>query len=636
MKKAFRFVLVVDGASFEVDPLGVDGVKLKSEREGENIFFRRKLGGTLKFIKADFSLLYALETSENRCGDIKLSIERLCGGLYRPEWEGTLSLNEVKWNVSRCEAEVQVRPNDAYRCIIDNYSKEYNILEVPTTSAVAASVPLAHEFEFITVDKDDADFQDRTDVNTWAVFLEIRNWQNGTTLSGGKRASDNVMFRQVQNKPYIGGVAQDFSADGWEVIIDDPLNQSAIYGRQPAIPGFTSFLYEQDGDFYGKYPNLLQWNCGDMPDLTKYIVVNPFNINCIDIRKNRYEVRSVTLIWEFGTFYFSRNRNFLDSLRFLVEKTCSSLAPQNSSALSNFFTTPTNYATGSANKLRDLHIAQKTDITNYKSSEAATKGMVSLKKMLDDLRSMFDVYWFINASGKFQIEHISYFTSFGVVDFTVPQYERNLAGKFAYEYESSKMPRFEKLTFAEADGDDFKEGVIEYSGACVSYDEGSDTKEKNVTEFTTDLDLLVVNGENVNKKGLVLIAQSNGQVDYEIGDLTGRMLINGHLSAANLLKNYHTHSRILINGTRNGKAAVFSSVLKTKKQVAFSVDNCCELELNPFFQYITNVSENGSLASSELSLKTGSATVEILHETSGSGFAVSSRQFDDSFDDSFR
>lgn len=635
--KRFRFILSVNGISTEVNPLGIDSVKLKSEPEGENIFFRRKFSGTLKLQKEDFALLYALEKSESRCNDILFNVEKLCGGIYRLEWPGTFSLNEVKWNVSRCEAEIQVRPNDVYRCILDNYSKEHNLLEVPVSTAVQASVSTTGEFQFLFTYLDDGSFDQRDDVSTWATFLEIRNWQDGTVFSAGRHANEDIKFRQIQNKPYVNGQAEDLSQDGWQIINDDPANQIAYYARPPAVPGFKPFVYTHDDDFYGKYPDLLQIDCNDGFDPNKFILVKVGNGNCIDIRTKKADQRLVSLIWEFGTFYFTRNRNFLDSLRFLVQKTCPEVAPQNSADLSQFFSLPVNYVTNKTNKLRNMLIAQKSDVINYKSSEAATKGMMNLKTALDELRMMFDVRWFINAAGKFQIEHISYFSSIGVLDFTEEKYALNVAGKFAYEYERAKMPRYERLKFSEATIEDFKEGLIEYSGACVNYDEGQDTKEETISTFTTDLDTLVINGENASKTGFVLMVQAGGQVDYESGDLTGATLANGHLSAANLLKHYHNHLRIMASGKRNNKPAIFASVLKTKKQVSFSVDYCCDLELHPFFRYITEVSSNGSLASSELNLKTNVATIETIHETAGSGLAViGGRQFSDSFDDSFR
>lgn len=634
--KAFRFILIINGTSYEVDPIGVDGAKLKSEPEGENVFFRRKLSGSLKFVKSDFALLYALETSEERCADVFLNLEMLCDGAWRLEWQGVFSLNEVKFNVSKCEATVQARPNDAYRCVIDHYNKEYNILEVPVSEAIAANVGTSGTFEFLQILHEDLD--DLEDRDSWGTFLEMRYWIDGSGADKGYYSTRDILFRQVLVSPYVNGEPEDLSQDGWFIVAPNDASQMTTYGRPPEIPGFTPFVYRYKSEFYGKYPDLLQWNCGDLPDPAKYVVVrvDSGTPDCVNIPTKRFEDRYVTLIWEFGSFYFTRNRNFLDTLRFLVQKTCPAVAPQFSSQLSEFFSGNINYATGATNKLKGLLLAQKTDIINYKSSEAATKGIISLKKVLDDLAAMFDVHWFINAAGKFQLEHISYFENVGFIDFTVEKYKRNLAGKFEYEYETAKMPRYEKLTFTEAAGDDFKEGVIEYQGACVNYEEGQDIKEKSVSNFVTDLNLLVVSGESVAKNGFVLMAQSNGQIDYEVGDLTGSLLTNGHLSAANLLKNYHKHNRVLSTGLRNGKPAIFASVLKTKKQVSFSVDYSCELEINPFFRYITNVSENGSLAASELNLKTGTVTIETIHETYGSGFNVSGRQFDDSFDDSFK
>jgi hypothetical protein len=640
MNQPFKYFLIVNGSRIEVNPLGVDRVRLRMEKEGGNIFFRRKLIGSYTFTNTDFDLLFSLERSGSRCAAVYFEIERFCSGNYVSEWLGVFSLNDVKWNLSLCQATVTPKVNDAYRCILENYGKEYNILDVPKAFPVSANIQVSGEFEFLFVYNASGDFELRSDFATWSTFLEIRNWQNGTTTNAGRRANEDVKFRQITKRLIPSTVSEreelsaQMAADGWAYISETSTHIN--YARQPAVPGFVPYIYKHDDDFYDKYPDLLQWNCGDLPDPSKYIVVKGRSAdNCLDIRTKKGDERLVTLIWEFGTFYFDRNRKLLDVVNYLVDKTCPSAKPGTVNALSDFLTLPVNYATGKENKLQNLLISHKSDIINYKSSEPAKKGMISLKNLLEGLRTAFDLYWFLNDAGQFQLEHRSYFEAQGVIDLTIPEFGQYLAGAEVYSYETEKMPRFEKLTFADAAGDDFTQGVIEYSGACVNYEEGQDTQEENVTQFTTDINNLLINGANASLSGFVLLAHQYGVLIQEPGEVTGITQVNGHLAAANLMKHYHRHQRVLLSGRVNGKPTVFESALKTKKQTPLSIPACCSLDFSPYYSYITNIGSAGELQYAELNLKTNMVTAEIVHEVTIAGDSVSDRQFDNSFDDSF-
>lgn len=620
----FRFKLTLLGVERLASPLNTAGVKIKSEKEGANVFFRTKLSGSLRFIETDYDALNSLEQSSERCADVFFTVERYCGGVYTPFWQGVFSLNEVKWNHSRCEAVVQPRPNDAYRKIIDFYTKEFNVLDLPATDAVTAKIDLNEQFEFISTSNEGA-IADNEDADTWLLFLKMNYWIDGNLTNKGRRNETCVWFRTVTTRPFFNGIAPELN--GWTLINENQSTKVAKYAKKPAIYNFTAYQYGSKGAF-NHYQDLKQINCGAPFDGANWILIP----ECLNIREKIVDDRPRQLIWRFGAFTFNRNRRLLDVLSFLVGKVSPDVAP----VASEFFTDPVNYATGMPNKVRNLLIAQKSDIISSRSSEAAKKGMLSLKNILDDLRMMFNVYWFLDAEGKIRLEHISYFESIGSEDFTVPKYAKHLEGKNAYEYQTDKMPRFEKLIFSDAANEDFQEGLIEYASSCVNYQEGQDTSEQTVSRISTDIENIIVSGDEGSREGFVLISHDgSGNIYSESGDITGVSRINGHLSAANLMRNYWLHNRVLISGLLNGRATNFRSVIKTKKQDSFSVPLCCALEINPFFKYITNVGSNGSLLTSEIDFKTQQVTLEIIHETGGSGLAQIARQFDDSFDDSF-
>lgn len=628
MNKDFRYKISYQGGFRYMDPLNANGTKIKTEKEGENVFFRSKLSGSLKFIKEDFGVLLSLELSGGRCTELLLDVDRFCGGAYVPFWKGTFSLNEVKWNLSKCEAQVQARPNDAYRKVIDYYSKEFNVLELPATDTVAAKLDLDQQFAFLSLpNAEEVGNYEHSD--TWALFLQMNYWIDGNLTHKGKYNTTAIFFRTTTTRPFINGAPPELS--GWTIIDENQDTQVATYAKKPDIYNFQPYRYDSKAAF-NHYQDLYQIPCGGDYDEENWLLIP----DCLNIRKKITEDRNMQIVWRFGSFQFNRNRKLLDVVKFLLSKTAPEVEPAAASEISEFFTLDTNYATGETNKVKNILIAQKSDIISSNSSEAAKKGMISLKNLLDDLRAIFQVYWFLDAEGKFRLEHISYFEDLETVDFTEEKYKHNLEGKLAYEYETSKMPRFEKLIFSDAENEDFREGIIEYVSSCVNYQEGQDKKETTISRISTDIENLIISGNSGSREGFVLISHDNaGKVLKEIGDISGTETINAHLSAANVMRNYWLHNRVLFSGIMNGKVTEFLSVVKTKKQVPFTVPLNCELEINPFFTYITNLGNKGSLFSSEIDFKSNSITLEIIHETTGSGIADLLRQFDDSFDLSF-
>lgn len=635
----FRYTLTFKDIQQNAEPLGVDKAKIKYEKPSDCVFFRQKITDKLTFKGEEFKFLHAIEKSGERCEEIGLQIDAYCQGVYTPRFSGYFSLNDVDWNIDKGTAVVAPKSNDVYRPFLENYSKQHNILEVAQTYPVTAKLDAAGTFEFILTG---VGATPATDPDTWKLFLQVNYWIDGTVTQRGTRHETDMHFRLVRTEPLVNGEAQDLSASGWAVVSED--GTKAKYAKQPDIYNFKPYKWGAQGDF-DNYPSLIQISPNTPFDSTRYIDVTAgFTNGTWNVRTDINDDRYIKVLWEFGAFTFTRNRKILDVVRYLVTKTTEKLdylpdalnfLPATDQELSEFFTSNTNYATNQPNKLKELYIAQKSDILSYNSSEAATKGMLSLKELTDMLRNCFKVYWFINDLGKFQLEHISYFENTATVDLTAPAFAAYVKGTNAYEYDKGKMPRYERLKFEESDAADFREGVIEYGGVCVNYEEGQDTASISVSRLNNDIEQLLTSSESMSKDGFVLLIKDGTAIAKEAGDATGRLYHNGHLSAANLLKNYHLWDRVLPTGVLNGKLTTFKSVLKTKKQISLSVPACCNT-FSPYARYITSVSSKGSLDTMEITLKDGLAKLDILHEVTGDGAAAITRQFDDSFNLSFK
>ncbi|WP_187260735.1 hypothetical protein [Pontibacter beigongshangensis] len=629
-----RYFLTIAAERLEVFPYEAHKLKLVTAREKDQIFYRTKLTGEAVFVKSDFDLLLAVEQSAERCLEIGFEIEKKCSGVWEVVWKGYFSCNDVKWDLSKCDASVTPLPDDEYRSILENYSKEYNVL--PGTTPVSASVKLDLEadFEFLFTNYDEQPVQD---AGTWAEFIHMNYWVDPSFL-GGDHFNGKIWFRMLRRLRRENGVPVDLSGGGWSIVAEYPETDEAKYAKAPDLYQFKPFDWNSKGNFT-RYPELLQIDCGAAYDTSRYINVTALlqGVNlqngCLNMFRKMNEDRYVQILWDFGTLTYSRNRAFTDIVRRLVELTATpDLLPASDVALSRFFNDELNYVTEAPNSLRGMHVASLSDVVGYNSSEPATKADWSLKKLLDTLRSMFRVYWDIE-QGKIRLEHESFYQLQGEKDLTV--HEKHLRGTKSYEYVKEDMPRFQRLLFSNAFNQDFEKGEIEYGGVCVTKDEGKDTDETTITEVTTDLEYLITSGGNTGQKGFVFMLISEGQVLKERGDLSGLFYPNAGLSAANLVKNYYTHNRVLENGAVNRIIRIFKSVKKTRKQATLTVPVCCE-KINPFARFISTLSANAELESMSYNLITGDAELVLLHDTTGTGHINLGRQFDDSFDDSFR
>lgn len=637
----YRYFLYIDGVEIPVKPLETAKLKKVTAREREQIFYRTKLSGSLVFEGADYQQLLLVENSELRCSEIKFRIEKKCGGVWSEDWKGYFSCNDVKWDLSKCRATVNPFPDDEYRHILQNYSKEYNILPVtePVIARVKLDLQADFEFKFIT-------HGEIPDGSTWALFLEGTYFIKGTLTRKGTHFNQDIYYRLVRRENKVAGEAQELN--GWQVV--EETSSTVTYAKAPDLYNFTPYKWDTVykavfGDWdtfqpFAYYPDLIQVDCGTPYDETRYIDVTAgksddemCSVGCWNVRTKINESRCVKVLWEFGKFSFTRNRKFMDVVRYLATATAGpELVTGTDAEISRFFNEPLNYVTEMPNTLTGLQVATLSDVIGYSSSEPARKGEWSLKKLLDNLRQMFRVFWDIH-EGKLRIEHESFYQLQGEKDLTV--YPQHIAKTDAYEYVKSKMPRYQRLVFSSANNEDFERGVIEYGGVCVSMEEGEDTEEWTVTDITTDLEYLIVSGGTTAQKGFVLMLVQDGQIVKEKGALTGLLMPNAGLAAANLVSDYYTHNRVLENGIVNRNIRIFKSVQKTKKQVSLNVPICCEL-VNPYARFISTLGANAELETMSETLVTGGVEITLLHDTTGKLPLRLGRQFDDSFSHSFR
>lgn len=200
----------------------------------------------------------------------------------------------------------------------------------------------------------------------------------------------------------------------------------------------------------------------------------------------------------------------------------------------------------------DLYITQKSNILAGDYSQPAQKAPITLKMVTDMLRDCFRAYWYVE-DGKFKIEHIQWFKNGGRYygspaishDLTVEKVTRNgkpwAFGTSQYEYNKPTMP--ERYQFGWMD--DVTRAFEGYPIEILSkYVTPGNIEEINVSNFTTDIDYMLLNPGGCSKDGFALMAaisrQNISQLNFIQGGLLavtiGAKIDNLYTTAANRIR----------------------------------------------------------------------------------------------------
>lgn len=170
---------------------------------------------------------------------------------------------------------------------------------------------------------------------------------------------------------------------------------------------------------------------------------------------------------------------------------------------------------------RTYFITQKSNVITIDYDEAATKAPVTLKTILDMLRDCFKCYWFID-DGKLRIEHIKYFNHGGSytqtqqvgVDLTQQTCIRN--GK-RRDFGQSQITFDKPDLTSRYEFGWMDEVTLPFTGEPITIEASwvnLDKIEKiEVSQFTSDIDYILMNPSEISPDGFVLMA-----AQYQSGD----------------------------------------------------------------------------------------------------------------------
>lgn len=232
-----------------------------------------------------------------------------------------------------------------------------------------------------------------------------------------------------------------------------------------------------------------------------------------------------------------------------------------------------------------LLVSQKTNIINGEYQQPAQKAPTTLQQFTNMLRDCFKCYWFIE-DNKFKIEHIQYFRNGGsysggaILSHDLTK-ELNLRNGKPWAFNTSEYS-FDKVNLPERYQFEWMDDVTAaFEGLPIQviskYVTPGKVEEINISNFTSDIDMMLLNPGNMSSDGFALFAAvpptsgSQWILPFTKQTVNGveYFLQNGYLAFINLQMPYWMYDlparRVSINGSE-----VYAYGIERKKKQTFS------------------------------------------------------------------
>lgn len=204
-------------------------------------------------------------------------------------------------------------------------------------------------------------------------------------------------------------------------------------------------------------------------------------------------------------------------IKVLLQQFAPGITHEETPEYSQFLYSPEDYNQVYAQRVR-LMITQKSNVLVGNYDQPAQKVPATLGQFTNMLRDCFRCFWFID-NGKFRIEHITWFRNGGTYTGTpqiaadLTQMENIRNGKkwgfhsSAWEYDKADLA--ERYQFAWMD-----DVTASFEGVPMQvlskYVQPGKIEDVNVSNFTTDIDYLLLNPGDVSKDGFALFGAVRG------------------------------------------------------------------------------------------------------------------------------
>lgn len=588
----YKYRIYIDSTDYTSNCQNIGSLAINQEKNEENgaLFFRGVLSEPITVTGAAYDYIVSIA---DICQEIDIRIDQHCSTGVETIFEGVSAITKCSFNTDNCVVDIEAAPDDAYRCVLDNIEKEVNILDNPVIIP-NLSIKEGGNVEIIITPiaspPPDAAFwqlQSTFTVNGEDFELRARARITVDCLGGSPQ----------QPPPYKGQVYnlyQDNCATG----------NNSIWWRNPTAVENIAFAAAFGFVFCTPIPCTPPAIPAGSQLINRATGVNTVLDGYLDIAT--YETQ---LGAEIKTI--PNGRGLISTIDYMLAQIGCALTVK-----SNFFTLANNPVTGNPNTAAGLVLFEKSDVVRPDSTEKATKSLVTLGQILNDLSVLFNVRWYVdNATSELVIEHISTLTQAVGLDLTTYQGGLFIKNRGAFSYAVENIPLEEKFKFPlEAVGADFIGFPIVYNTQCSTVNEIIFQTQVIETELPRIFDnneegldgLVLVSPETINNIG------TNGTL-AENGRITNIFVPNAPLGYGALLPDYYTWDRPLVEGEINNANTVFDSTQPLKEQQEIRLSFCCLNNFNPTEKVRTQLGD-GEVKQSSYNLKTNTLSLTIGFE----------------------
>ena len=275
-----------------------------------------------------------------------------------------------------------------------------------------------------------------------------------------------------------------------------------------------------------------------------------------------------------------------------------------------------------------LSIAPKTNILNGEYQEPASTAKITLGNILEMLKNTYKCYWYVD-NDRFIIEQIQWFRNGGsytaspVVGYDLTKMTNARSGKAwdfqtrKYTFDKSEMPERYQFSWMDESTDFFDGEPIE---VISKYVEAGNIEEVQVTKFTSDIDLMLLNPGVMSDEGFAVFAAiEDGEGGwrlpyvnfYDVNNVS-HILQNGLLSFAMLQNDYWRYDmpakQLRINGTQ---VTALSVQRGREQEVVIPVGGTTP----DMMQVVKTSLGNGQIESFSLNLSSRMAEAKLRYDT---------------------
>jgi hypothetical protein len=314
-----------------------------------------------------------------------------------------------------------------------------------------------------------------------------------------------------------------------------------------------------------------------------------------------------------------------DVIAALLAEIDPTISHEGTSDYSKFLYGATNPITFGAFKVM---LTQKSNILAGEYDRPAQKAPATLSSIMAMLRDTMKLYWYIE-DNKFKIEHVEWFKNGGsyssssilTADLTALTNRRNAKkwGLYSSNYEYDKQNLAERIEFAWMDDvtAGFEGYPIEINSKFVQRGKKDSI---SVSEYTTDIDYMLLNPEAINQDGFALFAATYNDTDqiYELPFIERTMddadlrLQNGLMSWIYLHPNFWTYdlpaSYVTIN---EDPATVVYGIERKKKQKV----NYPSIEDPDPYKLVKTYLGNGQIDKLSINLSSRMNEIQLKYDT---------------------